>query len=114
MDYIDAQTVREKLTTEFGQKAFDELNALGPELVYGGGTDGRVYLSPNIKTKSRGGSVLTSIGTWAKTPDDAVIAQLKKLKTKAEDGKLVVVNAYRKNRREYTYNPAKGGFSPIK
>lgn len=108
-----------ELTSEFAKAAFRQLNSLGSRwTVHHGDPDnrfkpGEVYVSANVEIKD--GPFLVSVGKgYAADFDTAVTQQLQAVKDAAANGEVIVVNAYRENRAEFTYNSKTDTFVPRK
>ena len=114
MDYTNPAEIRKMLTTRAAKRSFDKLNALGPRWVCDAEKDenGKVYLSPTIEIG--GDSLLRSInGGYAKSFNIAVNMVMCALKRQArEPGAVVVTNAYRENRAEFTLDKDSCIFKP--
>lgn len=109
-------TIYNAIQSDSAKKAFNKLNDLQPNDWVASKGKNRVYLSANFATKKIGSSVLDySIGGYSETFDKAAETQLQDIKEKLQaPDTILVVNAGKESRFEYTYNKKTNSFAPYK
>lgn len=114
MPFLDPKTIRDQFSTAAARDAFDRLHALGkPRWFMEKEKDG-VFLSPDATTKKPGTCGLVCLtNCFGKTIDEAVMNLEQTLLGRvAEEGTVVVINAYESSRKEFTYDKTTRAFVP--